>query len=45
VPIDPGPDGAKAREALARLRARATQHKGPPISIDEILEWKRPGQR
>ncbi|HZL01030.1 MAG TPA: type II toxin-antitoxin system prevent-host-death family antitoxin [Caulobacteraceae bacterium] len=45
VPVCEGPDVAKAREALARLRAGAKQRRGAPISRDEILKWIAEGRR
>jgi prevent-host-death family protein len=44
-PVSQGPDVAKVREALARLRRHARDHGGAPISTDDILEWKAAGQR
>jgi len=38
-------DVTKAREAFARLRHRAVQPNGPPISTNEILQWKATGRR
>jgi len=45
VPAGPSADVAEARAALARLRQRANERVHPPISIDEILEWRDAGRR
>ena len=39
VPVVEGPDVAKARDALARLRAGARRHHGKSVSRKEILAW------
>jgi prevent-host-death family protein len=45
VPAGQSADVADARAALARLRQRANEGLNPPISIDEILEWRDAGRR
>ncbi|MEO8811536.1 MAG: type II toxin-antitoxin system prevent-host-death family antitoxin [Caulobacteraceae bacterium] len=45
VPIRDERGAAGAREALGRLRDRASDHLGAPISMDEIFEWKSTGRR
>lgn len=45
VPMDQGLNTVKAREAMTRLRRRASRQGGAPITVDEILEWKAAGRR
>jgi len=45
IPARQGPEEAAARATLVRLRHRARQGDGPPITIDEILEWRAAGRR
>jgi prevent-host-death family protein len=45
VPAGQSADVADARAALARLRQRANEGLNPPISVDEILEWRDAGRR
>ena len=45
IPVDRGREVSGAREILERLRRRARQHRGGPISTEEILEWKSAGRR
>lgn len=45
VPVRVGRDAATARDIFARLRRRASEHAGAPISTEEVLAWKAMGQR
>jgi prevent-host-death family protein len=44
VPAGNSTDIAEARAALARLRQRANEGMNPPISIEEILDWRDSGR-
>lgn len=45
VPLRDERDGATARDIFARLRRRASEHAGAPISTEEVLAWKAMGHR
>ena len=45
TPLDDGRDEAAARAVFQRLRRRAGEHEGPPISTAEVLDWKAAGRR
>lgn len=48
VPAVDGPDDAAAQASLAafeRLRQRARERQGPPITREEIREWINEGRR
>ena len=45
VPATERSNAASTRAVFARLRQRARDHEGPPISTDDVLEWKADGRR